>query len=187
MPEPVTLRSDRLTIRPLLETDLAGVFALYDNVDVGRFCKPVRWPSMDYAHGWYARIEQRVAEGSTLQFVIELAQQQTLIGTCLIFQIDEENRRAEVGYALGRDFWGRGYASEALQALIEHGFGTLGLHRLEAVIDPRNTASAKVLTRHGFRLEGQQRERWIESDGSFGDSGLYGLLRQEWTGPAAMR
>jgi RimJ/RimL family protein N-acetyltransferase len=74
---------------------------------------------------------------------------------------------------------GNGYMNEALVSLLEFGFSQLALNRLEADIDPRNTASAKSLERLGFRKEGHLRERWIVA-GEVSDSGLYGLLRSDW-------
>ena len=68
---------------------------------------------------------------------------------------------------------------EALQALIDNAFQVLGLHRLEATIDPCNENSAISLRRLGFAFEGTQRERWIV-DGQFTDSGMYALLDREW-------
>jgi RimJ/RimL family protein N-acetyltransferase len=68
---------------------------------------------------------------------------------------------------------------EALQTLLDFGFGVMNLNRVEADIDPRNGASARSLLRLGFRLEGHLRERWIVA-GEVSDSALYGLLRAEW-------
>jgi RimJ/RimL family protein N-acetyltransferase len=72
-----------------------------------------------------------------------------------------------------------GYASEALVPLVDYGFEHLDLNRIEAVINPVNTASARVLGRLGFQHEGTQRERYVER-GETSDGGLYGLLRREW-------
>jgi len=94
--------------------------------------------------------------------------------------------RAEIGYILGRAHWSRGYVSEALPALIDHGFETLGLNRLEADIDPRNAASARVLMRLGFVQEGLLRERWVVR-GEPSDSALYGLLLEDWLDAAPRR
>jgi Acetyltransferase (GNAT) domain len=68
---------------------------------------------------------------------------------------------------------------EALQAILEFGFGELDLNRIEADIDPRNGASARTLERLGFTKEGYLRERWIVGD-EVSDTALYGLLRREW-------
>ena len=69
--------------------------------------------------------------------------------------------------------------NEALQTLVAYAFTTLNLNRLEADIDPRNTASAKTLERLGFQQEGYLRERWIVGD-EISDTAFYGLLRREW-------
>ena len=92
---------------------------------------------------------------------------------------DPDSRRAEVGYALARSAWGRGYVSEALAPLVAYAFDEMDLNRLDAVIDPRNTASAKVVSRLGFMHEGTLRERYIVR-GEKTDSAIYGLLRREW-------
>jgi RimJ/RimL family protein N-acetyltransferase len=68
---------------------------------------------------------------------------------------------------------------EALQALLEFGVGELDLNRIEADIDPRNSASARTLERLGFTKEGYLRERWIVGD-EVSDTAIYGLLRREW-------
>lgn len=74
-----------------------------------------------------------------------------------------------------RDAWGQGYACEAVGRLVDFGFGTLALNRIEADIDPRNAASARLLERLGFRFEGRLAERWIVA-GEVTDSAIYGLL-----------
>ena len=86
---------------------------------------------------------------------------------------------AGVGYALDDTAWGQGYATEAMRALLQWAWDTLPLNRLQAEIDTRNTASARVLEKLGFRLEGTLREDCIV-DGEVSDSGVYGLLRREW-------
>src|SRR5436309_2091421 len=104
-PLPHSIRSDRLNVRAIDDADLATVFRLYGNADVRRYCRAVRWPDTEHASAWLARIRQRVADGNAMQFVIELHASKTVIGTCVLFQIDEANKRAEIGYALGREFW----------------------------------------------------------------------------------
>ncbi|MGF6919962.1 RimJ/RimL family protein N-acetyltransferase [Paraburkholderia sp. 40] len=90
----------------------------------------------------------------------------------------EQCRRAEIGFSLKRKHWGNGFMREAASAIIEHGFGTLNLHRIEADIDPRNSASARLLERLGFIREGLLRDRWIVGD-EVSDSALYGLLERD--------
>ncbi len=102
-----------------------------------------------------------------------------MIGTCTLHRIEPEHRRAELGYILRRDHWGRGLASEALTALCNHAFGTLRLHRLEADIDPRNAGSIRLVERLGFKWEGHLRQRYFVAD-DIQDSAIYGLLATDW-------
>ena len=74
---------------------------------------------------------------------------------------------------------GPGLHARSAQRLLDYAFDDLGLHRLEADIDPRNEASARTLERLGFVKEGFLRERWIVAD-VISDSAVYGLLRREW-------
>jgi RimJ/RimL family protein N-acetyltransferase len=89
------------------------------------------------------------------------------------------NRRGELGFALRRDAWGRGYVREILPVLVAWAFGPLGLHRLEADVDPRNEASIRALERLGFRVEGRLRDRW-QVTGEVQDTLILGLLEPEW-------
>jgi RimJ/RimL family protein N-acetyltransferase len=93
--------------------------------------------------------------------------------------MDPRSRRAEIGYSLAAEAWGQGYMNEALTALLDRGFSEFALNRVEADVDPRNTASIKCLARLGFALEGLLRQRWIVG-GEVSDSAIYGLLRDEW-------
>ncbi len=103
-----------------------------------------------------------------------------VFGTCTLFNVDLGNRRAEVGFALSRNAWGHGLATEALEVLIKFVFDTLDLHRLEADVDPKNERSLQVLERQGFRREGYLRERWHQL-GNFHDTVLLGLLQRDWS------
>lgn len=75
--------------------------------------------------------------------------------------------------------------TEALTAFLDYAFRELDLNRVEADTDPRNVASIKTLERLRFVKEGVRRERWI-TDGQKSDTALYGLLRSEWPGAAAL-
>ncbi|MFI6447372.1 GNAT family N-acetyltransferase [Kitasatospora sp. NPDC050543] len=91
----------------------------------------------------------------------------------------EGRRAAFIGYALRRDTWGRGYASEITRLLCGFGFETLRLHRLAARVDPANTASSRVLTKAGFQLEGRIRHDLYLRD-TWHDALQYSLLEDEW-------
>lgn len=173
------LSTSRLLVRRLTPADAQAFFDVFSNADVMLYWSSPPMTSLAQAEKKIGEILEHYRKGDLFQFGIERKLDRQLIGTCTLHQLHEQNRRAEIGYALGRPFWGQGYMHEALVALIDHAFRVAGLHRLEADIDPRNEASARSLERLGFQREGLLRERWIVGD-DISDSALYGLLAAEW-------
>jgi RimJ/RimL family protein N-acetyltransferase len=169
----------RLALRLVREEDLPSLLEMNADDAVTRYLPYESWRGMEDAQEWLGRAVARLAAGEAWQFVIVQRASGRVIGSCLLFHFDLPNGRAELGYLLGREHWGAGYMQEAAAALVDFAFGTVGLRRLEAEIDPRNEASARLLERVGFVKEGHLRQRW-DSKGEISDSGLYGLLRGDW-------
>ncbi len=174
-----TLQCERLILRPMRVADAADLFAIFADARVTRYLSKPPWTDMRSAHERIARDIECMRAGQYACFGIEETQGGKLIGECSLFNLMPQCRRAEIGYTLAYDAWGKGYITEALPALLEFGFAHLDLNRVEADIDPRNVASAKTLERLGFAKEGHLRERWIV-DGEVSDSWLYGLLVGDW-------
>ena len=86
---------------------------------------------------------------------------------------------AKLGYAIRADQWGRGYATDAVRALVSFAFRDLGLHRVSAAIGPENGASIGVVKRAGFTYEGRLRDH-VHTNGAWRDSQLYSVLAHEW-------
>jgi ribosomal-protein-alanine N-acetyltransferase len=175
----ITLRTERLVLRPPRESDAPAVFALFSDPRVARYLTEPPWTTIDRAHAHIARDIEAMSAGTYIRLALETAAGGAPIGECTLFNLVEECRRAEVGYVLAHDAWGHGYMHEALTALLEFGFSDLALNRVEADIDPRNVASARSLERLGFIREGLLRERWIV-EGEVSDTGFYGLLARDW-------
>jgi RimJ/RimL family protein N-acetyltransferase len=180
--ETTSLVTERLLLRALTPGDAEALFAVFSNPEVVRYWSSTPWTEMEQAHKYIATAEQDLLSGSALRFGIEVAATGQLAGQIVLHHFDWGNRRCEVGYALARPHWRKGYLTEALGAMLEHGFSALQLNRVEADIDPRNAASAKPLERLGFRQEGLLRERWIVG-GEICDTAFYGLLKSDWDGP----
>lgn len=174
-----TLDTDRLTIRRVEARDLDGLMAVNTDDEVTRFLPYRTWRSYEDAEAWHARIVGLEEAGSLRQFVIVERSDARVIGAAVVFRIDAQNRRAELGYVLGRRDWGRGLMREALAGLLSRLFDDLDLHRVEAVADPRNGPSHRLLIGLGFRHEGLLRERSVMK-GEVVDSNAYGLLAREF-------
>ncbi|MGG7603695.1 GNAT family N-acetyltransferase [Massilia sp. BKSP1R2A-1] len=135
------LTTDRLTLRPFTLDDAPDLLAVFSDPAVMHYWSSEPWTSVRDAE---TMIEQALAsyrEQSEVRFGIELAATGQLIGALNLHRFFPKNRRCEIGYALGSAHWGKGYASEALATGIDYAFHELRLNRIEADIDPRNTAS----------------------------------------------
>ena len=176
------LTTDRATLRPLHSDDVYALFGFFSDADVTRYWSRPPMTHLAQARTLLRQIVARYRSGEGIQLGIERKEDGVLIGTCTLFRFDKQNRRAEVGYVLGRPYWRQGYMHEAMQRLLRYAFEELDFVRLEADIDPRNEASARTLERLGFVKEGYMRERWIVAD-VVSDSAVYGLLRREWIRP----
>ncbi len=175
----IVLPAARVTLRCLVAADAPAIFRIFSDPKVMlHWSRP---PMKDDAEALALLREVRAGyrSGDVLQLGIERHGDHSLIGTCTLFHFQRASRRCEVGYALGSAHWGQGLMHEALQRLLAFAFGELELNRIEADIDPLNTASARSLERLGFLKEGHLRQRWIVS-GVVSDTDLYGLLRSEW-------
>ena len=102
----------------------------------------------------------------------------TLIGSIALFDVDLDNESAEIGYTIGSRWWGKGYASEAVKAVVDFAFGQVGLHRIQASYHPDNKASERVLEKAGFQYEGTLKDAQKGLDGSFTDLNLCALLSE---------
>jgi ribosomal-protein-alanine N-acetyltransferase len=111
-------------------------------------------------------------------FIIANKATNKCMGT-FVFKMDTANHKAEIGYWLGKPYWGKNFTTEAVKAMLPFGFINLDLNRLEAHHLLFNNASGRVLEKCGFYLEGQLRSE-VEHDGPYHDIALYGLLKKHF-------
>lgn len=177
------LVTERLIIRLAERTDLDALWAMHTDNEVTRYIPHMHWTTRADADVWFARLLERREQHSAVQCVIVRrttdGHVEAVIGTVMLFNFDAASGLAEIGYLLGRAYWGKGYAVEAMRAFTDFAFATLNLRRLEATVDVRNAASNTLLHRLGFTLEGMLRERWLAA-GELQDINLHALLKREW-------
>ena len=180
-----TISADRVLLRQLSEGDLGALFAIFSDPEVMRYWSHAPFVEEDDVRTYLEDIREGFESRSFLQWGLCRIEGAKVIGTCTLWQLDAANRRCEIGFALAREYWGGGWMSEGLTALVDYAFGDLGLLRLEADVDPRNTASLKLLERLGFQREGYLRERWLV-EGETADSVLLGLLARDWRAASSL-
>ncbi len=174
-----TLTTPRLHLRALVPADVPALFAIFSDLEVVRYWSAPPLTDLADAARLQAEIEALFQARTLLQWGIVRHGEGPVLGTCTLADIDTNHRRAAIGFALGRASWGQGFAREAVQALVDFGFGELDLHRLAADADPRNHRSRAVLESVGFVHEGYQRECYLVGD-EWQDAVMFGLLRRDW-------
>lgn len=174
-----TLAAPRVALRWLTEADVGALYAIFSDPAVMRYWSTPPMSDIAQARSLVADIHDAFRTRRLFQWGVARLEDDRIVGTCTLFAINEQQGRAEVGYALGHEYWGRGYMHEALTALVDFAFGKLAMRRLEADVDPRNAGSVRAVERLGFRREGLLRERWKVND-ELQDSMVLGLLSREW-------
>src|SRR5215472_11266374 len=124
---PIVVESSRLIVRPVEEGDLPALLEVNGDDEATRFLPYASWRSLADGRAWFERMSILGARGESIQYVITDRTSARAIGTCLLFRYEESSARAELGYVLGRNYWGRGIMREALVALIGCAFGPYGL------------------------------------------------------------
>jgi ribosomal-protein-alanine N-acetyltransferase len=174
------LRTARLSLGAFSLEDAAALQQLAGDRQIADTTVSIPHPyELDHALAWIAHQRRELVRGRTINFAIRLPSGR-LIGSAGLRDIDPAHRQAELGFWIGVDWWGHGYAREAADAVIGYGFETLGLNRICAHHMARNPAAGRVMLNLGMRQEGVMRER-VRKWGVYEDVVLYALLREDRT------
>lgn len=173
------IETPRLRLRQIEPRDAESLFATFSDEAVMEFYGQLPHQSIEDSAAMIHRQQQGYANHTSIRWGITLRGEDVVIGSCGLFLFDEGYHRATTGYELGRAYWRGGVMSEALAAVLEVGFSSMGLHRIEAVVDDVNERSKALLRKLGFSHEGTLRERFHFRD-RFLDEHYFGLLRDEW-------
>jgi RimJ/RimL family protein N-acetyltransferase len=162
----------RLILRPFrVDEDLEDAYAYMSDPEVVRYLY------------WEVRNRDQVraflGERGGRVLAVELPAAGHVIGEVMLRQASEEHRQGEIGYVLNPAYQGKGYAGEAAEAMLRHGFEELAMHRIIARLDARNRPSAALLERLGMRLEAHHLHDEIFK-GEWSDTLVYAMLEDEW-------
>lgn len=177
------LRTERLVLRTFRFGDEADVLAYRSRPEVCRYipADPLNEKTAPDFIADRIKAVRMEADGDRMVFAVEL--DGLVIGDVLVRTAQITDGQAEIGWVFNPDFQGHGYATEAARELVRLSFDELGMHRVWAQLDPRNTASARVCERLGMRHEAHLRQdMWLK--GEWTDSAIYAILEPEWRGSA---
>lgn len=173
------LETERLLLRRINENDAEEVLALRGNPEIMKYIPRPLAKTKEDALAHIAMIEEKIESNIGINWGITIKGSDKIIGIIGHYRIQPENHRAEIGYMSLPEYNGKGYITEAIKAVVEYGFEQMNLHSIEAVIDPDNTASEKVLQKNGFVKEAHilENELW---EGKFWDTVIYSLLKRNF-------
>jgi 8-oxo-dGTP diphosphatase len=146
------LAGQRLVLRPLAAEDIGRITRLADDAHISAMTASIPHPyRRDHAEGWLVLVEREAAAGEAVTWAIADAADGSFIGGIALTLNPLRRTVGVIGYWLGREYWGRGLASEAAGLLLRHAFGTLGMDTVGAWARPDNTASLRVMEKLGMQ------------------------------------
>lgn len=174
-----TIETERLILRRLTVMDAGDMYAYSSDEVVPQYLTWEVHPSEEYTRRYLAYLEGRYAIGEFFDWAVVEKASGRMVGTCGFTRFHYEHDVAEVGYVLSRDVWGRGYAPEALRAVITFGFERLSLRRIEARYMDGNFRSRRVAEKCGMTHEGYLRDAMLVK-GEYRTIGVASILRREY-------
>ena len=171
------LETERLFLRRVDVKDVNEIIALRSNPETMKYIPRPLVKTTEDALEHIAMMDTKIENNEGINWAITQKGNPKLIGVIGHYKIKPEHYRAEIGYMLLPEFSGKGIISEAVKEVVKYGFKGMQLHSIEAVIDPENNASAKVLEKNGFVKEAHLKENEF-FEGRFLDSVIYSLLNK---------
>lgn len=172
------LQTERLLLRKVSMQDAEDMFAYASDEDVSRYVTWNTHQSMEDSKGFIRFIEQQYDNGGVAPWAIEDKESGRMIGTVDFVFWKPQYQIAEIGYVLNKDFWGKGYMTEAAGKLLRFGFGKMDLIRIQACCCVENIGSQRVMEKIGMTYEGTHRKA-AKIKGVHWDLKKYAILKEE--------
>ncbi|KAB3537291.1 GNAT family N-acetyltransferase [Alkaliphilus pronyensis] len=173
------LETERLLLREVESTDVNQVFNILSDPKVAEYeyFYPVK--TKEEANKFITRYKAELKDKEEITWGTIVKETDELVGMCCIGDFNEGARRCVIGYQIKQIEWGKGYATEAVAAIIDYGFNVMNINRIEAAITPGNDASVRVLEKLNFVKEGLLRERDLMK-GKLEDGIIMSMLKREY-------
>lgn len=172
------LETERLILRRLTVADTDMMFAIRSNPEIMQYIpRPLAQTKEDIVKH-IELVDEKINANECINWAITLKENNIAIGAIGFPHFQTQHFRGEIGYTSLPQYNGKGYVTEALQAVLDYGFSTLKLHSIEALVDPENIGSMKVLEKCGFVKEAHLKDNFF-FNGVFLDTVIYSKLNKE--------
>ena len=173
------LKTDRLLLRQFVENDLENVFRGLSDPHVIKYYG-VNFTSLEATKkqmAWFAELEKK---GTGIWWAICSIDNTRFYGAAGLYYLAKEHRKAEIGFWMLPEFWGKGMITEAIPLIVGYGFNNMDLHRIEGFVETENINCKKVMAKLNFILEGTLKDCEIKN-GKYISLDLYARLKQtDW-------
>jgi len=171
------LETERLLIRRVENKDVNEVFSMRSNAETMKYIPRPLVTNNKEALEHIALLDSGLEKNEAINWAITFKGENKLLGIIGFYRTKFEDYRSEIGYMLLSENHGKGIASEAVERALDYGFNEMNLHSIEAIIDPRNKESERVLLKNGFVKEGHIKENTF-FNGEFLDSVIYSKIKK---------
>ena len=173
------LKTGRLICRQIIDADAVALHEIWSDPEVTRYFSLEPFQSLAETREMMELLNSLPRLNQGIRWAVVWIADNAVLGTCGFHNYKPAHHRAEMGYELGRQHWGKGFMSEAAQAILRYGFTSAGFNRVEAFVNYGNQNSTRLLKRAGFHLDGLLRQYELNR-GKFADQYCYSLLKADW-------
>jgi len=174
------MQTERLRLRAVEPGDADAMFRIMSDARVMRYFGSQPMATRDEAVRRITGIRTAFAQREGVRWAITSREDGTFMGTCGFWRLMPEHFRAEIGYELGPEWWGKGIMPETIRAALTFAFGPMGFHSVEAQIHPANIASRRALEKVGFVQEGYFHENYFDViENGFTDTAVFSILNEK--------
>jgi len=173
------IEGKQINLRKLKKSDAQCIYRNANDKLIAKYTTLPHPYKLDDAYSFIRKTHQKLNKKKAFELGIELKETKEIIGMISLIKVDYNNKNAEIGYWLGKKYWGRKIMKEAIKLLLNFGFKKLKLIRIYAKLFHPNISSAKLLEKSGFQYEGQMRKAILKNN-RWMDYLIYSILSSEF-------
>ena len=173
------IEGKQINLRKLKKSDAPSIYQNAEDFDIARYTTLPHPYKLKNAEDFIKSTHQKIRKKKAFELGIELKENKEIIGMMSLMNIDCVNKNAEIGYWLGKKYWGKKIMKEAVKLILNFGFKKLKLVRIYARVMHPNISSAKLLEKSGFHYEGRMRKTTLRK-GKWMDDLRYSILSNEF-------
>lgn len=172
----VELIGKKIILKTIQKTDAEDLYENIKDKEISKYSGPYSSTSIRNAIKYIKKCSDNIQKKESYCLGIYLKENNKLIGNIGLIDLDWKNKKCEIGFWIGKNFWNKGYMTEAVLLITEYGFKTLNLHKISAVFHEQNIGSEKVLIKSGFKKEGILKDS-IFLEGKYFNEIIYGKIK----------